>query len=73
MTREQCQQSIAHLLKVAFEIYKAYDPEADHLSAYATDSSVSVTGYKGDFAHKVIDYTEYPAGARFDRVTEKSA
>lgn len=73
MTREQCQQSIAHLLKAAFEVFKAYDPEADHLSAYATASSVNVTGYKDNFANKVIDYTEYQVGAQFDRMTEESA
>jgi len=73
MTREQCQQNIAHLLKAAFEIFKAFDPEADHLSAYATERTISVTGYKGEDMDKVLDYTEYPVGAKFDRMTEESA
>lgn len=73
MTRDQCQQSIAHLLKAAFEVFQAFDSEADHLSVYATNSTVSVTGYKGEAMDKVLDYTEYPVGAKFDRMPGQTA
>ena len=72
MTREQCQETIAQLLKAAFELLKAYDQTVCHLSCYANESTVGVTGYKGGEMDKVIDYTEYPVGAKFDRMTKES-
>lgn len=73
MTRAECQECITNLMQKAFEIAKTFDPQTTSVHAYATDNIVSVTAYTGKGTEKVIDYTEYPVGAKFDHMTEESA
>lgn len=45
MTRGELERALLDLMEEAYKLFKAYDPEGNHLTMFATDSGQCAMGY----------------------------
>lgn len=47
MTKEQCEQVMVRIMRIAMRIYHKYNPDGDHLSLFQIENNVTVDDFQG--------------------------
>ena len=47
MTKEQCEQVMVRIMRIAMRIYHKYNPTGDHLSMFQIDDDVTIDDFHG--------------------------